>query len=112
MIKQIPHKWYPIEVSVKSNAPHMFCVSFYAEKQPAGLLEARQHANLAAAAPELLEALTMGAQLNTPEFLDWLADRLVNVYSENPNIDFVLSLRARAEAGRKAISLATSKWEL
>lgn len=104
--KHIPHRWYPVEVLVKSDAPNVFHVSFYCETQPSGLLEARKHANLAAAAPELLEAQTMGEQLNTPEFLDWLADRLIHVYHESPNIDFVLSLRARAEAGRKALSLA------
>jgi hypothetical protein len=26
-------------------------------------------------------------------FLDWLADRLVHVYGESPNVDFVLRLR-------------------
>lgn len=27
------------------------------------------------------------------EFLDWLADRLENVYKENPNTDFIVKLR-------------------
>jgi hypothetical protein len=27
------------------------------------------------------------------EFLQWLYDRLVNVYGENPNVDFVIKLR-------------------
>lgn len=53
----------------------------------------------------LLRALTMGAQLNTPDLLDWVADRLVHVYGENPNVDFVQSLRLRAEAGRAAIAM-------
>lgn len=26
-------------------------------------------------------------------FLNWIADRLVNVYKESPNVDFVLRLR-------------------
>lgn len=30
------------------------------------------------------------------EFLNWLVDRLVNVYNENPNTDFVHKLRAIA----------------
>lgn len=64
-------------------------------------------ARLIAAAPELLEALTMGAQINTPDFLDWIADRLVHVYGESPHIDFVISLRERAKAARAAIAKAT-----
>jgi hypothetical protein len=27
------------------------------------------------------------------EFLSWVADRLVHVYGESPNVDFVLKLR-------------------
>lgn len=61
---------------------------------------------LMAAAPDLLRTQTMGAEVNTPDFLDWVADRLVHVYGENPNIDFVLSLRARAKAVRAAIKKA------
>jgi hypothetical protein len=34
------------------------------------------------------------------EFLEWLADRLVYVYKESPNVDFVLSLRKRAEQAK------------
>ena len=30
------------------------------------------------------------------EFLNWIADRLVNVYNESPNIDFVQKLRGLA----------------
>jgi len=32
------------------------------------------------------------------EFLNWLADRLVNVYNESENVDFVQKLKAVAEA--------------
>ena len=32
-------------------------------------------------------------RLNDSEFLSWVADRLVHVYRENPNVDFVLHLR-------------------
>jgi len=56
---------------------------------------------------ELEAALTMGASLNTPNFLDWIADRLVYVYGESPNIDFVLSLRERASAARRALTDTT-----
>lgn len=31
------------------------------------------------------------------EFLNWLADRLVNVYNESPNVDFVHKLKAIAK---------------
>ena len=30
------------------------------------------------------------------EFLSWVADRLVSVYGESPNVDFVLRLRRMA----------------
>lgn len=52
----------------------------------------------------LLEAQTMGASKNTPEFLLWIADRLVNVHGEDPNADFILSLQARAAAGACCIN--------
>lgn len=65
------------------------------------------NARLIAAAPELLGAQTMGAELDTPCFLDWIADRLIDVYGESPVVDFVQSLRARATAGRAAIAKAT-----
>lgn len=63
------------------------------------------NARLAAAAPDLLEAHDPNRA--GPDFLDWLADRLVNVYGEYPNIDFVLTLRRRAELSRSAIAKAT-----
>ncbi len=31
------------------------------------------------------------------EFLNWIADRIVNIYGESPQIDFVLALRRRAD---------------
>lgn len=63
------------------------------------------HARLLAASPELLECQTMGESLNTPDFLDWMADRIVKVYGESPNVDFVISLRARAKAGHDALRM-------
>ena len=47
-------------------------------------------------------AMDMGAQLDTGQFLDWLSDRLVSVYKESENVDFVRSLKARSEALKKA----------
>jgi hypothetical protein len=52
----------------------------------------------------LLSAQTMGAELNTPDFLEWIADRLVHVHGEHPRVDCVISLRMRAKAGREAIA--------
>lgn len=71
--------------------------------------QAEANARLIAAAPDLLEAQTMGAEVNTPDFLDWIADRLINSYGVNPNVDFVHSLRERAKAGRAAIAKATGE---
>jgi len=61
---------------------------------------------LIAAAPDLFRAQSMGSQINTPDFLDWMADRLVHVYGENPEVDFVKSLRERARIGRRAMNKA------
>lgn len=61
---------------------------------------------LVAAAPDLLRSQTMGQSLNTPDFLDWIAGRLVNEYGVSSNMDFVCSLRERASAGRAAIAKA------
>jgi len=66
-------------------------------------------ANLAliAAAPDMLAALKgNGRDPSTPDFLDWLADRLVNVYGESSRIDFVHGLRQRAAFMRAAIAKA------
>jgi hypothetical protein len=52
----------------------------------------------------LLKAQTMGSH-DTPTFLDWLADRLVDIYDESPQLDYVLSLRERANQGRYALLL-------
>lgn len=68
-------------------------------------------ARLLAAAPDLLACQTMGAQLNTPDFLDWIADRLEHIHGEDPNVDYILSLRARADAGRAAIARALPQGE-
>jgi len=36
------------------------------------------------------------------ELLEFVADRLVHIYHENPNVDFVLALRRRASELRKS----------
>lgn len=59
-----------------------------------------------AAAPDLAEAIAYGPTLELPDFLEWIADRLVNVHGESPNVDFVLSLRERAKRCRAALSKA------
>jgi hypothetical protein len=38
---------------------------------------------------------------NDREFLNWVADRLVHVYGESPNVDFVRKLREIAEAEKQ-----------
>lgn len=53
----------------------------------------------------LLQAQTMGADMNTPNMLIWAAERLVSL-GDDPNADFILSLRDRATAGAVAIILA------
>lgn len=37
--------------------------------------------------------------VDTRKFLDWIADRLVHVYKESENVDFVLKLRRLARTG-------------
>jgi len=43
-----------------------------------------------------------------PEFLNWIADRLVHVHGESPNVDYVLSLRQRAAYFRERTVSAPS----
>jgi hypothetical protein len=44
----------------------------------------------------------MGAYLTDAEFLTWIRDRLVHVYGESPNVDFVHRLNAIIEAQPEA----------
>ena len=60
---------------------------------------------LIAAAPDLLEAHE--PEREGADFLDWIADRLVHVYGESENVDFVICLRRRAAKARAAIAKAT-----
>ena len=57
-----------------------------------------------AEAARLREALTYGAQVNLPDFLEWWAARAVDKYNENPQVDYVLSLRIRAQLCRAALA--------
>jgi hypothetical protein len=49
---------------------------------------------------EQLEAGLRGDRFPTPtpEFLRWIADRIVHVYGASPMVDYVHSLRDRADA--------------
>lgn len=38
-----------------------------------------------------------------PEFLEWIAGRIVEVYGESSNVDFVVALRRKAELARVAL---------
>lgn len=53
----------------------------------------------------LLDAQIVG-EATTPEVLEFLADRLVEVYGEHENIDFIVSARRRAKFGRDAMNQA------
>ena len=58
-------------------------------------------ARLIAAAPDLLEA--QEDERAGPDFLNWVADRLVR-HGDHPDADFVLCLRRRASLARAAIA--------
>lgn len=51
----------------------------------------------------------------TPDFLDWVANRFVNVHDESPNVDFVQRLREEAAKARlfiEELSKNTDFYEL
>lgn len=52
---------------------------------------------------EINAACEMGAQVQLPELLTWIADRFEHVYGENPSVDFVLTIRERAKRLREAM---------
>lgn len=62
--------------------------------------------DLIAAAPDMLDALGGELHLSTARLLDWAADRMVNVYGESENVDFVQSIRKRAALCRAALQKA------
>ena len=53
-------------------------------------------------AARLREALTTGVT-PFPEFLRWVAARLVEVHDEHPNVDYALSLKERADRIEEAL---------
>jgi len=53
----------------------------------------------------LLIALESDANPPGPQFLQWVADRLIHVYGEDPDIDFVHALRRKANKMQQAIDL-------
>jgi hypothetical protein len=56
-----------------------------------------------AAIADMAAALEPSATPSGPDFLDWIANRLVNVYGESENVDFVLALRRKANAARATL---------
>lgn len=46
----------------------------------------------------------LAGEPSLPDFLAWLGDRLVHVYGESPNIDFVQACHRRAKALRGCFS--------
>jgi hypothetical protein len=44
----------------------------------------------------MMTSSKMMTKMNDKDFLNWIADRFVNVYGESENVDFVLKLRAMA----------------
>lgn len=55
---------------------------------------------------DLISVLEEGEQVNTPGLMEWVADRLVHVHDENPNVDYILTLRSRADKIRKVMAKA------
>jgi hypothetical protein len=41
----------------------------------------------------VLEGVVSMSEVSDKEFLTWIAARLINVYNESPNVDFVLRLK-------------------
>lgn len=115
MNKHTPGPWITenrYKTSINAGKKHIAMVNQYKSGDIESDIWGDEHeanARLIAAAPDLLEAQTMGSQLNTPDFLDWIAARLIKVYGESPHMDFVLSLTDRAKAGRAAIAKATGE---
>lgn len=76
---------------------------------PVTQMPSEANARLIAAAPELLACQTMGVEMNVPDFLDWIADRLEYVHGENRLMDYMHHLRNIAQSGRAAIAKATGQ---
>lgn len=63
-------------------------------------------AHLEAVNKELVEALEPYGSPAGPDNLDWVADRLVYHYGENPNVDFVVALHRKAKKARTILAKA------
>lgn len=50
-----------------------------------------------------LKAAIVGSPTPGPTFFRWIADRMVDVYKEPDNVDFVVSLRKRADDMESAL---------
>ena len=85
-----------------SDARYVEYINGYNLALGAWIESASQTANL-----NLLEAGLLDAhepEREGPKFLDLVADRLVNVYGESENVDFVICLRRRAAKAAAAIA--------
>jgi hypothetical protein len=49
------------------------------------------------------EVCEQGAQVELPEFLDWLACRMIHVHGESPDIDYIRTAKDRATRLRAAM---------
>lgn len=45
----------------------------------------------------LVGAHSKGIEMTDSDFLNWIADRIVNIYGESEQVDFVLRLRRMAK---------------
>lgn len=52
----------------------------------------------------LARIVKSGTEKDFPGFLEWIADRLVHVHQEGPNLDYVQTLRLRARQMRDALN--------
>ena len=89
-----------------SDARYVEYMGGYTLALGAWIESARQTANLNLFKAGLLDAHE--PEREGPKFLDWVADRLVNVYGESENVDFVICLRRRAAKAAAAISRVTA----
>ena len=78
-------------------------LGYTAAKEEAGRF-LRNSTDLILALGECAEALEPHAAPPGPDFLDWIADRLVHVYHESEHIDFVWAIRRKAKKSRDALS--------
>jgi hypothetical protein len=77
-----------------------------ARKRPASLgwnLGLEAAATLAEAHQTALEKAVAHGHTSLPDFIDWMADRLVNHYGDNESVDFIRSARERASLLRSAM---------